>query len=297
MSIKIYNGVRFSDPANPGSFENINPFAVQRQLRADLIPVAHRLILEDRAEKATRLFDVLSVMSSGADWLPEPSKNFPSMSKFSPWFEVDMPSKGKKGNEPFYHLELTAGDLLQVIFFEAADELLGLPFAADSRILKAFDDLPYVHKYGYWNNSDQPTGVSDEQWASQRKMWDIALLDESLATPATHGLGFQLLNAYDPYGVFEVSDEDSTPDLIPSMEQRIRQLSYHFYRHLPSVPEEVRNMSGKTILDDVFGWIRKRDEALDAVKDETFALLSGHMKADLTLEDLRTKSFDAIPRS
>jgi len=31
---------------------------------------------------------------------------------------------------------------------------------------------PGVRKYGYWNNTEQPEGVTDEEWALRRDQWD-----------------------------------------------------------------------------------------------------------------------------
>lgn len=51
------------------------------------------------------------------------------------------------------------------------DYFLALPFTAFHAYSQALLDAGIFEDYAYWNNSDQPDTVSDEEWAQRKKDW------------------------------------------------------------------------------------------------------------------------------
>lgn len=47
-----------------------------------------------------------------------------------------------------------------------------LVFTERNEALKAFKEMGFVEDYGYWDNTDQPDGVSDEEWAKRECVWE-----------------------------------------------------------------------------------------------------------------------------
>jgi hypothetical protein len=44
--------------------------------------------------------------------------------------------------------------------------------------LNFLDDHPDLEEYGYWNNTDEPEGMSEEEWEERRKVWEPLTDDE-----------------------------------------------------------------------------------------------------------------------
>lgn len=61
---------------------------------------------------------------------------------------------------------------------------------AGSKMEHVFERQPEVEEYGYWNNTDQPEGVSDDEWEERRASWERCLPNWS--PPARQALNFTL---------------------------------------------------------------------------------------------------------
>lgn len=49
------------------------------------------------------------------------------------------------------------------------------------------EDLPdYTEEYGYWNNTDQPEGVTDRQWLTRERNWKEVCIDDHNRTRLSH---------------------------------------------------------------------------------------------------------------
>lgn len=58
---------------------------------------------------------------------------------------------------------------------------------------KAFERIVKAHPWPYWNNTDQPDGVTNAEWRFTERLWDRALGD---GVPAENGFAFDCITQY-----------------------------------------------------------------------------------------------------
>jgi len=212
MSTKLHHGYQLT--------VGTDPFAFIASARAALDPVRDRA---DAAMLAERAIDIID----RAILDPEPTSDpdpFTAVMK-SPlnraWSELnDEQSKLKENDwrrDPT-RLELAIG----------LDPLTGrlgvLLFAEERLLIEAFRALPEVEEYGYWNNSDQPDGVTDAQWDERREFWTRVL--PGYDPPSVAMLTWALRGAYDA-GLMRLANERSPLILqgLPEPDWRARQIA------------------------------------------------------------------------
>ena len=73
----------------------------------------------------------------------------------------------------------------------------------ESWLWKKFKLPDGVEDYPYWNNTDEPDGVTRRQWTARGKTWDKVCLDSDWnATRMVH----EVINASQETGLFEVAE-------------------------------------------------------------------------------------------
>jgi len=65
---------------------------------------------------------------------------------------------------------------VSVAFRKHENYVLAIPYAdmLMRRSLDFLEDIPELEDYAYWNNTDQPDHISDEDWASRGRAWDLS---------------------------------------------------------------------------------------------------------------------------
>lgn len=85
-------------------------------------------------------------------------------------------------------------------------KILVLLYCEDKRYTDIFESMPSIHPYPYWNNTDRPDELTDEQWELRGKEWDNALGNDP---PARHGFAVECVADYLlPKSFSEVKDEE-----------------------------------------------------------------------------------------
>ena len=69
-----------------------------------------------------------------------------------------------------------------------------------------------VCEYGFWNNADEPAGVSAKEWAERGRNWDIALPD-ACAVPALRGFTIDLVPAHGPFPPASSARQHAVPSI------------------------------------------------------------------------------------
>jgi hypothetical protein len=212
MSTKLHHGYQLT--------VGTDPFAFIASARAALDPVRDRA---DAAMLAERAIDILD----RAILKPEPTSDpdrFTAVTK-TPLHRAlselnDEQSKLKENDwrrDPT-RLELAIG----------RDPLTGrlgvLLFAEERLLIEAFRALPGIAEYGYWNNSDQPGGVTDAQWDERREFWDRVL--PGYDPPSVAMFTWSLRGAHDT-GLIRLAG-DSSPLILEAVREpdtRARQIA------------------------------------------------------------------------
>lgn len=174
MSTKIHHGYRLA--------EGVDPFAFITTARAALDPVRDGLDAALLANGAARLIDV-------ADMAGQPRPENPIAQAYTDHLDAqDKLGPTRRGHDP-HRCELAFG-------LDPATGRHGVLLYADSPAMtRAFEALPDVEKYGYWNNTERPDGVSAAQWQDRSDFWDRILPDR--CPPVETTLSWQLRGTHD----------------------------------------------------------------------------------------------------
>ncbi len=73
--------------------------------------------------------------------------------------------------DPAYDFELN------ILIFPKSytDRTLAMVYGENKSFLECFTKHPKVEEYGWWNNSDKPNEVTDEQWDQREKDWQMVI--------------------------------------------------------------------------------------------------------------------------
>jgi len=164
MSTKICNGLRVVTPEGKEML----------RFRKEVFDTAEPLLREgyDRmvAMKSVDIFDRFMVKGE----MPEDFKNDESglsvmeiMSKFLRNKATEM-SKEWRVRDPEHDFTFS----LSVYPFD--DFTLLFPICEQKNVIEAVEALQGVEEYGYWNNTDQPDEITDEEWKERGKLWEEA---------------------------------------------------------------------------------------------------------------------------
>lgn len=74
---------------------------------------------------------------------------------------------------------------LSITIFHHKNEFYGIPFADDGKLIEIVLKNKWVRDFSYWNNSDQPEGMSDKEWEMRAKVWNDIFKKEG--TPSEAG--------------------------------------------------------------------------------------------------------------
>lgn len=153
--------------------------------------------------------------------------------------------------------------------------------------------VPGIREYGYWNNTDQPEELTEEEWAARGEAWELVLDG--------------------PYAVFCVKwqpcswDDSSVAGPLPSLESRVQQLAREelvdsaIRAQLEKEKTEKGDGVRSASLAGVSRAMRKAQEAVDTEGDplnlefkELCAKHEGMLLPELTRQLLQTP-WDKLP--
>ncbi len=175
MSTKIRGGYRLA--------EGTNPFEFIRGLRAVLDPV------RDRADGA--LLARLFATAADTRWLAgEPVPPLLGVKAFTDW-EARQSSlaAGSRAKDP-HRFQMCLGE------DPVTGRLLARAYAEHPELVSAFEAMPAVEPYSYWDDADAPGTVTEEEWDERRAAWERVLPDYGV--PAEHMLSFVLRTEANP---------------------------------------------------------------------------------------------------
>lgn len=67
-----------------------------------------------------------------------------------------------------------------VVLIPSAGQLLGIVYTVHQKWYEQWCQQPGVEEYSYWDNVDEPEGMSEEEWARRDKAWSV-LSDEPVS--------------------------------------------------------------------------------------------------------------------
>lgn len=168
MSTKIHNGYRLAD--------GINPFEFARRVRAVLDPI------RDRADGA--LLANLFATAVDNHWVN--GQAVPPVLAFTAFNDWEDRQSHLNEDSRFHDpngFEMCLGE------DPASGRILVRAYTQRTDMADAFSAMPDVEPYSYWNNSDAPGHLTEEDWAEREAAWSRVLPD--YAAPAEHMLSFE----------------------------------------------------------------------------------------------------------
>lgn len=157
-----------------------------------------------------------------------------------------------------------------------------LRFADEATLIDAFEAMPEVEAYGYWNSSDRPDGVTEGEWDERRAFWDRVL--PGFSTPVEVMLTWSLRGTYHP-GILRLASDRSPLILeeLPDLDRRARRVAQDAVataavRAMPAAKppvHEITSLVFRTLRTDQY------PEVVDAAR----ALLPADVDYDLLLGD------------
>lgn len=87
---------------------------------------------------------------------------------------------------------------MQIVLFPYRDgQMLGIVYAERSSWFRQWCTLPGVREYWYWNNSDEPEGMTQKEWDTRREAWDEVLTgDDKTGVPSLEGFTIDIHDSY-----------------------------------------------------------------------------------------------------
>jgi hypothetical protein len=173
VSTKIYNGYRLA--------EGTNVFLFAEHLREVMNPIRRRL--DARMLMSAAITAVDSADARGDSRPPSPLLD--AMHEFrSDQRKMDSMVRGHDPHrfEVAFVLDTDANGGTGRIFC--------LLYADKTEFVEAWEALTEVEPHGYWNNAEQPDGVTDNEWNERRMTW--ARLLPGSATPIERSISFSL---------------------------------------------------------------------------------------------------------
>lgn len=172
MSTKIHNGFVFNTTDLMEIYEHINEFRKQLQ------PLVYDKTVQYFAEECTTLYDMRSLSGEKIHGIfSEVYQNFKLKQD-----EVRV----KMVRDPSVDFQFS------ITIIPTADKFYGLFYTEQSDFADMWADSDMVSEYVYYNNTDHPDGITEEEWDARGDMWD-SLLNPFGDIPAEAGFTFSVI--------------------------------------------------------------------------------------------------------
>lgn len=158
---------------------------------------------------------------------------------------------------------------------------LGVYFTEHTKLSDLIKEKSWFQDYSYWNNTDQPDEISDDEWESREKTWN---------TYCHHGLTFAnsmyTFELVSDSCIFDVKRPKSTDTdvLIPTIKQRLIYASYDAF------VKKLQPMDTTSLISTYSRFLHSTTEEDIKLKESIKEELKPLLKADLSLEDLCAES-------
>ncbi len=214
MSTKIHNGYRITGP--DGS--RPDPFAFATQLRAALWPVYETAFTRALVLAAVTAIDDAEYAAAHATEMPDPVPGHPLADAWLHLHDMQKMIDDTQRRHP------DADFQCDVTLLADPDDPTGPLYAllyTERPIYQAmFESLPGVEPWPYWNNTDRPEKLTDEEWEHRGDTWDRVIGSDA---PITRGLNWRLIGRYD--GCDPTRVRARAADFVPDRAHRARRLA------------------------------------------------------------------------
>jgi hypothetical protein len=89
--------------------------------------------------------------------------------------------------------EMSADFDVSICFLPLADKTLCIPSANNAALMHELTAFPEFIDYGYWNNTDPPKNISEQEWSQRKTDWHNAL--PGIGVPRENGFVVKVIDA------------------------------------------------------------------------------------------------------
>lgn len=220
MSTKIFNGYMLGFPAMTDIWVLDQWASVFRRrianmegyLRAKLFATVAATLVDRIAllDDPKRLLSIVNELTDENAKTPSDHRT-PFMVAFEHVANHEKKARETQMRDPFYDFECN----VQILHVPGRNILLAMLFTEQEAYRILWRRMPHVQEYAYWNNTDRPSYLTDEEWDRRRRDWDKALGEDGI--PSLHGFGI------DYHHVYGHPDFEQILQRMPTSRWRIRQ--------------------------------------------------------------------------
>lgn len=103
--------------------------------------------------------------------------------------------------------------------------ILGLYFAVNKAVINTLMDQSFVNEFAYWDNTDLPDSISEQEWDRRSQRWDKALQYSDIPAEAGFTYNLSRVDCFNPFSdEFRVS-KDNYLKYVTSLENRVNYLA------------------------------------------------------------------------
>jgi hypothetical protein len=170
-----------------------------------------------------------------------------------------------------------------IIYPVSKTKVLGTFHSRNNETEREFFAKPFVEEYGYWNNTDQPDGVTDKEWKQREKDWDKVFT--GWAIPRYCGYNVEFINVNEFGWARDIQEQilNGMPSLEKRIERVVRLLMDKHYEI--SFQKEISECNNKVSKYIEFTKL----EIYKKLKEKYVAKLKKVLPATLTKEMLATE--------
>ena len=222
MSTKIFNGYSLEFPATTPIYE-IDRWA--KLLRTRIGNVEKYLRAKVFAGIAATLIDRIALLDDPKYLLPivngMTDEETTTLSDLQNPYIVALENISKhekkirvtQERDPLYDFECN----VQILHVTGRNILLAMLFAEQDAYRTIWERMPGVREYAYWDSTDAPSYVTEEQWERRRRDWDKALGREGI--PVLRGFNIECHHVYGHASIEQIGHA------MPTFWSRVRERS------------------------------------------------------------------------
>ena len=207
--------------------------------------------------------------------------------------KADLSNKSLERMNDYFQYEFSCS----VTILPCDEEVFVLLFTEESEIQDMFDAMEEIQEYPYWDNTDQPEGMTWEQWKDRGKEWDEAI---GTGVPSQNGFDITVLKEVLYVKLYPRNEEDvernpftATLKHIPDFDERVKRLvrmsmyREHMIQDKKAFDEIMANEKSEYKKWQKFNELRKQFMKDNAELSEKMkAEISEKIKKDFTKEDI-----------
>lgn len=189
MSIKITNGYILPSM----SLKELHNFA--QTFRAQIRELSKKLIIERMGNMCLGYIDFVRLPEDRKVLFDEMYQYFkdhenmkhsPLYASYQKMQEAEQRIIAEKIKKPEYDF------FCDIVFFPMENEILAMLFAEQKSYIELFKEMPGVKPYPYWNNTDRPADLTEDQWKIRELKWKEAV--GYTGVPSLEGLSVSCYN-------------------------------------------------------------------------------------------------------